>query len=158
MPSQSTRISAAWRFVRSVQDVGKTAVGRSFQRMLMRRLAETALSHSKGGVPARIECPAEVAVAGLFPLQILHFCFTIDDRSMGLVAVETAKRGGLRIKPSTLRELNGVETYGLIGWVDSKPVMAVTAAQNIDTVFVRIGGFGRSIVLQNGVLNAKSAR
>jgi hypothetical protein len=147
------QMSTGLRFIHAIEMAGKIHDGVRFQRMLMRRTTSLLLAQVGKERPTAVDCNAEIAIAALFPLQVLQFRFTIDDWSMVTVVEMTAKRQVLRIEPSTLRESDGPETYGLIGWVEGNPVIAVTAAPNIETVFVRIGGFDRSIVLHDGVLN-----
>jgi len=155
MDSIKEQMSAAWKFVRSVQETGKIPDGQPFQRMLMKRLATAALAYADRKAPVHIDCAAEIGVAGLFPLQVVQLGFTIGDWAMVTAVEATAERQVLRIQPSTLRESDGLETSGLIGWIEDKPVVAITATPNIETVFVRIGGFDRSIVLHDGVLTSR---
>ena len=149
-------MSAGLRFIRAIEMAGQSQDGVRFQRMLMRRMTSLLLTQVGKERPTAVDCNAEIAIAALFTLQVLRFRFTIGDWTMMTVVEPTAKRQVLRIEPSTLRESDGLETYGLVGWVEDKPVIAITAAPNIETVFVRIGGFDRSIVRHDGVLNSRS--
>lgn len=148
-------MSAGLRFIRAIEMAGQVQDGVRFQRMLMRRMTSLLSAQVGKERPTDIDCIAEISIAALFPLQALRFSFTIGDWTMVTVVETTAKRQVLRIEPSTLRESDGPETSGLIGWVGDKPVIAITAAPNIETVFVRIGAFDRSIVLHDGVLTSR---
>lgn len=153
MDSQKFEMSAAWQFVRSVQAARKLPDGQRFSRLLMRRLTQGLLAQFSNERPTTFECTVELAVAALFPPQMLLLRFTIDDWAMVPVVEATTLNQSLRIVTFSLRERDGLDTYGLMGLHGNKPLIAVTAAQTVETVFVRIGGFDRSIVLHDGALN-----
>jgi hypothetical protein len=121
--------------------------------MLMRRVTQALLAQVGDERPAVFECAAELAIAGVFPLHLFQLRFTIGDWAMVSVVGSAALRQSLRIEAFTLREEDGLDTYGLLGLHDNNPVIAITAAPTIEKVIVRIGGFDRSIVVHDGVLN-----
>ena len=146
MDSNKIEMSAAWRFVRSIQETLKQPDGQMFLRLLMRRLTQGLLAQVSNERPATFECAAELAVAALFPLQVLQLRFYIDDWTMTPVVEATTLNQSLRIQAFSLRELDGLDTLGLLGLHENKPLISITAAQAVETVFVRIGGFDRSAV------------
>lgn len=147
MDSQKVEMSAAWQFVLSVQAAWKQPDGQRFPRLLMRRLTQALLAQVGNERPATIECVVELAVAALFPLQVLRLRFNIDDWTMAKVVEATALNQSLRIEAFSLRERDGLDTFGLVGLHDNKPVMAITAAQTVEIVFIRLGGFDRSLAM-----------
>jgi hypothetical protein len=148
-------MSTGLHFIRAIEMGGTIRNGLRFQRMLMRRMTQSLLAQVGDERPAVFECAVELAVAALFPLQLLQLRFTIGDWTMAPVVEATALKQSLWIEPFALRERDGLVTYGLLGLHDSKPLIAVTAAQTVETVFVRIGGFDRSIFVYDDELDSK---
>jgi hypothetical protein len=154
MDSQKVEMSAAWQFVRSVQAAWKHPDGPRFSRLVVRRLTQALLAHVGSERPATFECTVELTIVTLFPLQVLRLRFNIDDWTMVPVAEATTLNQSLRIEAFSLRERDGLDTYGMVGLHENKPLISITAAQAVETLFVRIGGFDRSILAHDGVLNS----
>ncbi len=139
-------MSNALDFVLALERAGQAEDGLRFQRSFMQRatgLLQACVGDSR---PATVKCTAQLGIAVLFPPEALELQFTIDHWAMVPVVEVAAAKRLLRIKQTELKERDGLATYGVLGLVKEKPIIAVTAAPMVETVFIRIGGFDRSIV------------
>jgi hypothetical protein len=143
-------MSAGLHFVRALTKAGEVRDGAHFQRKVIRLLVEGLLASVGDERPVVGECEANSAVTMLFWLRVLLLKFMVGDWKAAPVVVVTAKRQVLQIKELELHEEDGVESFGLAGSVENKPVIGVTANPGFDPLFVRIGGFDRAAVSYDG--------
>ena len=139
-------MSAGLHFVRALKMSGEVGDRARFQRLIIRRLIDCLLAHVGKERPVASECPANSVITMLFWLKALQLRFTIEDWTIVPVIEVTTKRQVLQINELILQERDGLETSGLAGMVDDKPVVAVTASAGLDPLFIRIGGFNDAAI------------
>ncbi|MCR6734069.1 MAG: hypothetical protein NVV83_08280 [Afipia sp.] len=138
-------MTAAWNFVCAVEAVGKTPEGPHFQRTLMHRITQKLLQTVGEKRPGVVECPAELGLPPYLPTATVPVRFQIGDWAFVTAVERMVRNGALQAGLVQLWEENGFVTSGIQGTHNGRPVMTITAAREIETLFVRIGAFDRRL-------------
>lgn len=121
--------------------------------MMLRHLVQQLLARVGDDRPAVAEWEADVGIALLLPLPPVPVRFDIGDWALVEAVRTRLGEGRVRVEQFTLRD-GGRETYGVLGLIQDRLLISVTATVGDETLFVRIGGFDRSLAFHDGVLDA----
>lgn len=138
-------MSAAWNFVCTIEAIGETPVGADFQQTLMRSLTQK-LQHAVGDKrPCILEIPAQLGLPPYLPTATIPVRFHVGNWATVSAVERMVRNGVLQTAPVQLWDETGLVTRGIQGMRNDRPVMMITAARSLETLFVRIGAFDRRL-------------
>jgi hypothetical protein len=138
-------MTAAWDFVCAVEAIGETPVGEDFQQKLMRAMAQKLCLAVGDKRPCILEISAELGLPPYLPTATIPVRFHVGNWATVSAVERMVRNGVLQAAPIQLWEESGLVTRGVQGMRNGRPVMTITAARSIETLFVRIGTFDRRL-------------
>lgn len=138
-------MSAAWDFVCAIEAIGETPVGAEFQQRLMRTMAQKLCLAVGDKRPCILEFSAELGLPSYLPTATIPVRFHVGNWATVSAVERMVRNGVLQAAPVQLWEESGLVTRGVQGMRNGRPVMTITAARSIETLFVRIGAFDRRL-------------
>lgn len=138
-------MTAAWDFVCAVEAIGETPVGVDFQQRLMRAMAQKLCLAVGDKRPCILEISAELGLPPYLPTATIPVRLYVGNWATVPAVERMVRNGVLQAAPVQLWDESGLVTRGIQGMRNGRPVMMITAARNVETLFVRIGAFDRRL-------------